>query len=69
MVTLHYSSIKVITIVGLIILGIILDLGGGPSHDRQGVLVLDGMLKILTFFLFQNWIPLLERPWPLRSVP
>lgn len=30
------SSIKVITIVGLIILGIILDLGGGPNHDRIG---------------------------------
>ena len=27
------SSIKVLTIVGLIILGIILDLGGGPDHD------------------------------------
>ena len=30
------SSIKVVTIVGLIILGIILDLGGGPNHDRIG---------------------------------
>ncbi|KJA26160.1 hypothetical protein HYPSUDRAFT_199366 [Hypholoma sublateritium FD-334 SS-4] len=30
------SSIKVVTITGLIILGIILDLGGGPSHDRIG---------------------------------
>lgn len=29
-------SIKVITIVGLIILGIVLDLGGGPNHDRIG---------------------------------
>ncbi len=29
-------SIKVITIVGLIILGIVLDLGGGPDHDRIG---------------------------------
>ncbi|KAF8203100.1 amino acid permease [Pholiota molesta] len=39
---LWYSSIKVITIVGLIILGIVLDLGvshhrpGGPDHDRIG---------------------------------
>ncbi|KAJ8084955.1 hypothetical protein PM082_003732 [Marasmius tenuissimus] len=31
-----FASIKVITIVGLIILGIVLDLGGGPSHDRIG---------------------------------
>ena len=31
-----FSSIKVITIIGLIILGIILDLGGGPNHDRIG---------------------------------
>ncbi|KAF8837562.1 hypothetical protein BDN67DRAFT_972766 [Paxillus ammoniavirescens] len=31
-----FASIKVITIVGLIILGIILDLGGGPNHDRIG---------------------------------
>ncbi|KAI0661389.1 amino acid permease [Cubamyces menziesii] len=31
-----FCSIKVVTIVGLIILGIILDLGGGPNHDRIG---------------------------------
>ncbi|KAF9218914.1 hypothetical protein BS17DRAFT_790496 [Gyrodon lividus] len=31
-----FCSIKVVTITGLIILGIILDLGGGPSHDRIG---------------------------------
>jgi len=31
-----FASIKVITIVGLIILGIVLDLGGGPTHDRIG---------------------------------
>lgn len=31
-----FSLIKVTTIVGLIILGIILDLGGGPNHDRIG---------------------------------
>ncbi|KAF8337995.1 amino acid permease [Cantharellus anzutake] len=31
-----FASIKVITITGLIILGIILDLGGGPNHDRIG---------------------------------
>ncbi|KAF8552154.1 hypothetical protein OG21DRAFT_1486409 [Imleria badia] len=31
-----FSSIKVITIIGLIILGIIVDLGGGPNHDRIG---------------------------------
>ena len=30
------SSIKVIAITGLIILGIVLDLGGGPNHDRIG---------------------------------
>ncbi|KAI0743645.1 amino acid permease/ SLC12A domain-containing protein [Daedaleopsis nitida] len=31
-----FSSIKVITVSGLIILGIVLDLGGGPNHDRIG---------------------------------
>lgn len=31
-----FASIKVLTIVGLIILGIIIDLGGGPDHDRIG---------------------------------
>ena len=30
------SSIKVLTIIGIIILGIIVDLGGGPNHDRIG---------------------------------
>jgi hypothetical protein len=29
-------SIKVLTITGLIILGIVIDLGGGPDHDRIG---------------------------------
>jgi amino acid transporter len=36
MADLTARSIKVITIVGLIVLGIILDLGGGPNHDRIG---------------------------------
>ncbi|KAH9916129.1 amino acid permease [Amylocystis lapponica] len=31
-----FCSIKIVTIVGLIILGIVLDLGGGPTHDRIG---------------------------------
>ncbi|KAF9513616.1 hypothetical protein BS47DRAFT_1344108 [Hydnum rufescens UP504] len=31
-----FVSFKVITIVGLLILGVILDLGGGPNHDRIG---------------------------------
>lgn len=31
-----FASIKVVTIVGLIILGIILDAGGGPDHDPIG---------------------------------
>ncbi|KZP23307.1 amino acid permease [Athelia psychrophila] len=31
-----FASIKVVTIVGLIILGVVLDLGGGPNHDRLG---------------------------------
>ncbi|TFY78490.1 hypothetical protein EWM64_g5522 [Hericium alpestre] len=31
-----FASIKIITITGLIILGIVLDLGGGPNHDRLG---------------------------------
>lgn len=31
-----FASIKIITIVGLILLALILDLGGGPTHDRVG---------------------------------
>jgi len=31
-----FSSIKILTIVGLLILALVLDLGGGPSHDRIG---------------------------------
>jgi amino acid transporter len=31
-----FSSIKVLTITGMILLGIIVDLGGGPNHDRIG---------------------------------
>ncbi|KAI0743850.1 amino acid permease [Daedaleopsis nitida] len=31
-----FASIKVITICGLLILGLVLDLGGGPTHDRIG---------------------------------
>lgn len=30
------SSIKVVTIVGLILLSLVLALGGGPDHDRKG---------------------------------
>ncbi|TFK91621.1 amino acid permease [Polyporus arcularius HHB13444] len=31
-----FASFKVMTIVGLLILGLVLDLGGGPNHDRIG---------------------------------
>ncbi|OAA68543.1 Amino acid/polyamine transporter I [Niveomyces insectorum RCEF 264] len=31
-----FASLKIITIIGLLILGLILDLGGGPNHDRLG---------------------------------
>ena len=31
-----FSSIKVITLIGLILMGIIIDLGGNPRHDRIG---------------------------------
>lgn len=30
------SAIKILAIVGLLILGIVIDLGGAPSHDRLG---------------------------------
>lgn len=30
------ASIKVVTIIGLIILGLVIDLGGAPDHDRRG---------------------------------
>lgn len=31
-----FSSIKVITLIGLILMGIVIDLGGNPKHDRIG---------------------------------
>lgn len=31
-----FGLIKLTTIVGLIILGLVIDLGGGPNHDRIG---------------------------------
>ncbi|TFK88698.1 dicarbixylic amino acid permease [Polyporus arcularius HHB13444] len=31
-----FSSIKVVTLVGLLLMGIIIDLGGNPRHDRLG---------------------------------
>ncbi|EXJ94892.1 hypothetical protein A1O1_00010 [Capronia coronata CBS 617.96] len=31
-----FSSVKVVTFIGLIILGLVLALGGGPNHDRTG---------------------------------
>ena len=31
-----FASIKIVTIVGLIIFAFIIDLGGGPTHDRLG---------------------------------
>jgi amino acid transporter len=31
-----FASVKIITIVGLLLLALILDLGGGPSHKRLG---------------------------------
>lgn len=31
-----FASIKIITIVGLLILALVIDLGGGPNHDRLG---------------------------------
>ncbi|KAI0748018.1 dicarbixylic amino acid permease [Daedaleopsis nitida] len=31
-----FSSIKVVTLVGLLLMGIIIDLGGNPKHDRLG---------------------------------
>ena len=33
----HPFSIKVITLIGLIIFGIVVDLGGNPKHDRIGL--------------------------------
>ena len=31
-----FSSIKVITLIGLLLMGLIIDLGGNPEHDRIG---------------------------------
>ncbi|KAF7294979.1 AA-permease domain-containing protein [Mycena indigotica] len=31
-----FSSIKVVTLIGLLIMGIVIDLGGNPHHDRLG---------------------------------
>ncbi|KAJ7172527.1 dicarbixylic amino acid permease [Mycena filopes] len=32
----YFSSIKVISLIGLLLMGIIIDLGGNPKHDRIG---------------------------------
>ncbi|KAL2357271.1 amino acid permease/ SLC12A domain-containing protein [Cryomyces antarcticus] len=31
-----FASVKIITIVGLLLVALVIDLGGGPSHDRLG---------------------------------
>lgn len=31
-----FASVKIVTILGLLILALVLDLGGGPTHDRLG---------------------------------
>lgn len=31
-----FASIKIITIIGLLLLAVVIDLGGGPTHDRLG---------------------------------
>lgn len=31
-----FASIKIVTIIGLLLLALIIDLGGGPDHDRRG---------------------------------
>lgn len=31
-----FASVKIVTIVGLLLLALIIDLGGGPNHDRLG---------------------------------
>ena len=31
-----FSSLKVVTLIGLLLMGIIIDLGGNPRHDRYG---------------------------------
>lgn len=31
-----FASIKIVTLTGLIILGVVLFFGGGPNHDRLG---------------------------------
>lgn len=31
-----FSTIKIALISGLIIVGLVIDLGGGPDHDRRG---------------------------------
>jgi amino acid transporter len=31
-----FAALKIVTVVGLIILGLVVDLGGAPDHDRRG---------------------------------
>lgn len=39
------SLIKVITLTGLILMGVVLDLGGNPQHDRIGERVVRSTLR------------------------
>ena len=61
-----FASIKVITIVGLIILGIVIDLGGGALLVRQ--------LLHCTLLIDHRpeprppWVQILERPRSVRAV-
>ncbi|KAG2368239.1 amino acid permease/ SLC12A domain-containing protein [Suillus spraguei] len=67
-----FASIKVITITGLIILGIVIDLGGGPNHDRIGFLGWAAVLMQAAFSFIGTEIVAIaagEAKNPRRTLP
>jgi amino acid transporter len=45
-----FASIKILTIIGLIILGIIIAAGGGPTHIATGVQYWKSKWKMIFYF-------------------
>lgn len=49
-----FSSIKVISLIGLLLMGIIIDLGGNPKHDRIGFRYWDHPYGPMGFYLLSR---------------
>jgi amino acid permease len=60
------SSIKILTLCGVILLSLILALGGGPEHDRK---VFEMCSEFLRNYLNRTiGIPILETSWSFQTI-